>query len=197
LAAAEQKTAGFSGMVSFLMTRRAFGAGAAMLLAGGMAGLPAPAFAQVTAFRQAVAEFASDDEALAAFYRDRDYSPIWIGEADLPRRQALVAALAGAAAHGLPVARYDLDGLLRQFGAATTARDLGRVEVAASRVLLSYAQAVQSGALEPRPAGGAARLRRRLARGRPAPAAAADRGIRATDEGEAAPRRPRRPRRLG
>ena len=54
-----------------------------------------PAAAQVTAFKQAVAEAAWDDEDIAAFYRQSDYAPIWTGagDADRARRAALIEAL--------------------------------------------------------------------------------------------------------
>jgi len=38
---------------------------------------PQPAFAQVTAFKQAVAEAAARDEDIAAYYRTHGYAPIW------------------------------------------------------------------------------------------------------------------------
>ncbi|HIF77034.1 MAG TPA: murein L,D-transpeptidase, partial [Sulfitobacter sp.] len=39
----------------------------------------APATAQVTAFKQAVAEAAAQDDDIAAFYRENDYAAIWTG----------------------------------------------------------------------------------------------------------------------
>lgn len=41
--------------------------------------LSQPAMAQITAFKQAVAEAASTDEEVAAFYRTNKYTPIWTG----------------------------------------------------------------------------------------------------------------------
>ncbi|WP_297771793.1 L,D-transpeptidase family protein [uncultured Roseovarius sp.] len=111
----------------------------------------APAMAQVTAFRQAVAEAAADDRELAAFYRSNDYRPVWTGEADMDRarRQALVQALARADLHGLPAVRYDLPGLMARMEAARSMRDLGLIEVELSRTYLRYARDVQSGVLVP------------------------------------------------
>lgn len=110
-----------------------------------------PATAQVTAFRQAVAEAAAEDRDIAAFYQATDYRSVWTGkgEEDRARRQALVHALSGADLHGLPSPRYDLDGLLAAMSAVRSLRDLGMVEVALSRAYLQYARDVQSGILLP------------------------------------------------
>ena len=114
--------------------------------------LPAmPAFAAglISAFDQALAAAAQDDAALAAFYRDRNYATLWTGEADVARRQALLAAFEGASAHGLPVARYDVAALRDLFAAAQTEGDLGRLELAMSRAYLAFANDLASGALVP------------------------------------------------
>ena len=110
-----------------------------------------PVQAQVTAFKQAVAETASTDEGLAAFYREAGYAPLWTGEGEKhrARRAALIEALNGVELHGLPVARYDIAGLMSQMRAARTTRDIGVVEVALSRAFLAYARDVQSGILTP------------------------------------------------
>ncbi|MGX0975221.1 murein L,D-transpeptidase YcbB/YkuD [Roseovarius sp. MBR-51] len=110
-----------------------------------------PAAAQVTAFRQAVAEAASEDRDLAAFYQSTEYRSVWIGEGeeDRTRRQALVRALSQAEVHGLPAVRYDLAGLMTMMAEARSLRDLGAVEVALSRTYLQYARDVQSGVLIP------------------------------------------------
>ncbi|MCB1365184.1 MAG: L,D-transpeptidase family protein [Rhodobacteraceae bacterium] len=110
-----------------------------------------PVGAQVTAFKQAVAEAASADDAVAAFYRANGYEPLWTdpGEAARARRAALLDALSGAGAHGLPLNRYDPGALMQQMRAVRTTRDLGLVEVALSRAFLGYARDVQSGILTP------------------------------------------------
>jgi murein L,D-transpeptidase YcbB/YkuD len=112
---------------------------------------PVAAQAQVTAFKQAVAEGASDDRELARFYRENGFSAVWTGEGDahLARRQALLATLANVASHGLPQARYDVDGLIAKMRAAQTPRDLGLVDVALSKAYLAYARDVEYGVLEP------------------------------------------------
>ncbi|QYK43534.1 MAG: L,D-transpeptidase family protein [Paracoccaceae bacterium] len=102
-----------------------------------------------SAFRNALAEAAVADEAVAGFYRDRAYAPFWTGPEDAPRRAALLQALAGAGMHGLPVGRYDPADLIAAFRAARTEGDRGRLEVRMTLALLDYARDVQTGALVP------------------------------------------------
>ena len=111
----------------------------------------APAVAQVTAFKQAVAEKASLDEEISRFYREAGYAPLWTGEGPefTARRAALIEALEGVETHGLPQARYDIPKLMQQMRAARTTRDLGLVEVALSTAFLNYAHDVQTGFLNP------------------------------------------------
>ena len=109
----------------------------------------APVAAQVTAFRQAVAEAASADEDLTEFYRAREFQGIWSGDNDQSRRNALLAAFADAASHGLPAARYDANILMAQLRAASTPAEKGRMEVELSRLFLSYARDIQTGMLIP------------------------------------------------
>lgn len=112
---------------------------------------PAPAFAQVTAFKQAVAEAASRDEDIAAYYRSNDYAPVWTEGSDTQRarRAALMAAIGAADAHGLPIARYDPEGLMETLKNAKTPRDRGLAEVAMTKVFLQYARDLQTGVLIP------------------------------------------------
>ncbi len=121
---------------------------AAVLAASGVS---QPAQAQVTAFKQAVAEAASANDAVAAFYRGNGYQPIWTGqgEADRARRAALINALQGVDVHGLPAERHNIDALMAQMAGVRTTRDLGLVEVALSRAFLRYAREVQTGLLTP------------------------------------------------
>jgi murein L,D-transpeptidase YcbB/YkuD len=108
----------------------------------------APA-AQPRAFVSALAAAAAEDEVVAGFFRDRGYLPLWTGPEDAGRRAALMAALDGAAAHGLPTARYAPAALAAAFAAARTEGDRGRLEVRMTRALLDYARDVQTGALVP------------------------------------------------
>ncbi|WP_372886511.1 murein L,D-transpeptidase [Shimia sp.] len=127
-----------------------------ILAVGGLCGLllgamALPAGAQVTAFKQAVAEAAARDRDLAAFYRETGYQPLWTGQdtEGLARRRALVEALDSAGMHGLPTARYGQEALMAQIAAAATPRDLGLLEVAMSRAYLAYARDIQTGMFEP------------------------------------------------
>ena len=108
--------------------------------------------AQVTAYKQAVAEAASNDAALAEFYKSRNYKSIWTGRIgkDGQRRKAFLAALAKAGDHGLPVKRYDVPALRVRLKAARTGRDRGRMEVEMSRLFLQYADDIRSGVVNPR-----------------------------------------------
>ena len=123
-----------------------FATGAALAVA-----LALPVSAQVTAHKQAIAEMASEDRDVAAFYRAQVYAPIWTGTgaAFEARRMALFDALRGAPAHGLAASRYDIDGLIAQMRAARSTRALGEIEVELSRAFLKYARDVQTGMLVP------------------------------------------------
>lgn len=107
--------------------------------------------AQTTAFRQAVAEGAARDEALAEFYRAREFDGIWTGSGrqDRARRNALLAAFASAGDHGLPAAQYDPEALMARLQGATTAAEKGAMEVEMSRLYLTYARSIQTGILTP------------------------------------------------
>ncbi|CUI00825.1 L,D-transpeptidase family protein [Leisingera aquaemixtae] len=118
-------------------------------LAGSMAGT---AQADIpAAFRQAVAESASADDAVARFYRENGYQAIWTGadEASRQRRSALLAALNDIRAHGLPDRSAEVNGLLQQMQQARTTRDFGLVEAALSKALVDYATDLQTGLLVP------------------------------------------------
>ncbi|WP_242656716.1 L,D-transpeptidase family protein [Salipiger marinus] len=128
----------------------------ASLVAAGllMAAAPQQAGAvslSATAYRLAVAESLGADEGMAAFYRDRDFAPIWTGSDDrsAQRRAALIAALEMAGAHGLPGARYDLPGLMARMRQVSGEQARGALEVELSRAFLSYARDLQSGVLTP------------------------------------------------
>jgi murein L,D-transpeptidase YcbB/YkuD len=109
----------------------------------------APVWAQEAVFRLAVAEAAAGDEAVANFYRDSGYAPLWTTAADADRRAALLSVLARAQDHALPAGRYDAATLIAGFRDARNERDRGRIEVAMTTALLDYARDVQSGVLVP------------------------------------------------
>lgn len=110
-----------------------------------------PVLAQVTAFKQAVAETASQDRDVADFYRTQNYAAIWTGDSAeyRTRRQALFQAIAQADVHGLPVARYKADELMAQLRDVRSHRDRGMAEVAMTQTFLRFARDMQSGALTP------------------------------------------------
>jgi L,D-transpeptidase YcbB len=110
-----------------------------------------PALAQVTVFKQAVAEAAADDADIAAFFRETGYAPLWTGggEVSAARLGALMRAVSEAEAHGLPAGRYTPERVEAIVGAITTERDRGRAEVELSRLFLRYARDVQTGVLTP------------------------------------------------
>lgn len=105
--------------------------------------------AQVTEFRQAVAQAAARDDDLAAFYRARNFEGIWSASSDRRRRNALLEAFSEAGDHGLPTERYDPDAMMAQLQAARTPAEQGRVEVEMSRLFLEYARDIQTGMLVP------------------------------------------------
>lgn len=113
--------------------------------------VPQSASAQVTAFKQAVAEAAARDADIAAFYKANAYDSLWTGRTgrERQRRAAFFKALSNAGHHGLPAARYDAAGLQAKMKAAKTQRDRGLVEVELSRTFLQYARDLQTGVLVP------------------------------------------------
>ncbi len=107
---------------------------------------------EITPFVQAVAEAAASDREVATFYRENGYQSIWTGDdaESKARREALLRAVEDAPAHGLPSERYRLDSLADDLRNIRSDRELGRAEVALSKVFLQYAQDVQTGLLVPR-----------------------------------------------
>ncbi len=113
---------------------------------------PQEGAAQITAFKQAVAETASRDADISAFYRTNGFEPLWTGatEQHRERRAQLLHALESAVDHGLPVARYNPQAVMDMLAQVRTARDRGKAEVELSRVFLKYARDMQSGMIVPR-----------------------------------------------
>ncbi|RVT84417.1 murein L,D-transpeptidase [Rhodobacteraceae bacterium CCMM004] len=125
-------------------------AAAAAVVVCGLAAGPAAA-TQVTAFKQAVAESASDDPVLSQFYREQGYAPIWVADEadDRARRAAFLSVVAKAPMHGLPAGRYDAATIKRLLASARSERDRGRIEVELSRLLLRFARDLETGILTP------------------------------------------------
>ena len=92
--------------------------------------------------KAALASVGSAAGALGPFYEAHGYDPIWT---DI-RRSVFLAALDRVGDHGLPVGRYDIDGL-RQLSEAD---DPVLREIAFSQAFLTYGRDISSGVLEPR-----------------------------------------------
>lgn len=129
-----------------LLLSLAAGAAAAVLPAG-----RARALAVVTGFRLGVAEAAAQDAVLSAFYRGRNFEPLWAGNdpVEVARRNALLSAMAETPLHGFGTARHDPQALLRLLTEARTPYDQGRAEVEMSRALLRLASDLGRGMLVP------------------------------------------------
>ncbi len=129
------------------------GVGAALLLSSCLLLQPVSVQAQAVPpsapYAQAVAVAVAEDALLSDYYRARNYATLWTGAEDAARRAALLSALDGAAAHGLPVARYDAAALRAAFASAVTEGDRGRLEVRMTRAFLDYASDVATGVLVP------------------------------------------------
>ncbi|MBK5927207.1 L,D-transpeptidase family protein [Rhodobaculum claviforme] len=128
---------------------------AALLLACGPAVAQEPGTPPVTppaspGFALGVAEAAGGDDTLGAFYRARDFAPVWTGPDGAARRAQLVAAMAGAPAHALPAERHDPERVRAALAAADTARALGAADVALTRAFLRLARDLHAGVLDPR-----------------------------------------------
>lgn len=112
--------------------------------------LVAPAVqAQISPFTQSIAAAAAPDAAIAAYYAQNGYAPLWTDPDQAERRNLLLTALSHAADHGLPVQRYDAVALADAFRAARTEGDRGRLDVRMTRAFLDYAQDLHSGVLTP------------------------------------------------
>lgn len=126
---------------------------ASLLLTVALALPPAAGLAQTASpsapYAQAVAVALTEDALLADYYRARNYATLWTGAEDAARRAALFDALDSAAAHGLPVSRYDAATLRAAFAAAVTEGDRGRLEVRMTRAFLDFASDVATGVLVP------------------------------------------------
>ncbi len=135
-------------MTSFLRRKTLGCLMASGLAIGGF--LPALAQTQPTAFVQSLAAAAASSESVAGWYRAAEYDTLWTGPEDAARRAALFEVLETAPDHGLPSARYDVDGLRRAFSEARTEGDRGRLELRMTEVYLTWAHDMTSGMLTPK-----------------------------------------------
>lgn len=123
---------------------------AATLVAGLAAGQAIAQNADIL-HRQAIAAAAAANKSVLAFYKDRNYQPIWTGgdRKQRDRRAALAKALSRAGDHGLPVAQYNVDLVAQNLRTVRDAKTLGALEVQMTQQFLAYAHDVQSGILVP------------------------------------------------
>ncbi|MGY3439615.1 MULTISPECIES: L,D-transpeptidase family protein [unclassified Marinovum] len=114
--------------------------------------LPEPVLAEVTAFKQAVAESASGNRDIAAFYRENQFEPIWTGDSDMhrARRAALLNAVSTASLYGLPTRNYDPEVLRRMMASVRGERALGELEVELSEIFVLFTRHMQTGVLDPK-----------------------------------------------
>lgn len=85
---------------------------------------------------------------LVKFYDDRSFLPVWTSQE--PRRRALISALKGSEAHGLPQEVYGLEELDLMSSANLDDHVLrAQVELAFSTAFLKYGQHITSGVLKP------------------------------------------------
>lgn len=118
-------------------------------LAGPALAAPAPRL-DFTREQLALADAVAGNPGLAAFYGANGLAPVFTGPDAAGRRQALIAAVARAPAHGLPSARYRPAELQ-----ATDARgaSAGADEVAFARAFAAWAHDVEGGVVDPRKLG--------------------------------------------
>jgi murein L,D-transpeptidase YcbB/YkuD len=116
--------------------------------------LPAQAAASpdAQALRSQILAAGPSDPAVRQFYEQRGFAPLWVGangEATTAAR-ALLDWSASADAHGLPPARYGVEGLRSRLAAAGGPAEAASLELALTRLYLTYARDLSSGLLEPR-----------------------------------------------
>lgn len=113
--------------------------------------IPRSVHAEITVFKQAVAEESSKYPQIAAFYRARNFEPIWTknGGKDAARRKAFLKAISNSDVHGLPAARYDPNTFKAGLKKVKSQRELGHIEVRMSRLFVQYAQDISRGIVTP------------------------------------------------
>jgi len=112
----------------------------------------APATAQLAGnqlVNQALVKAGKSSKGLKAFYKANNYKPIWVGNKNNGRRQALLSALKTSDNHGLPKSRYNIQKLRKAFQEARRDNGFGETEILASKVYLQYAHDMTSGAINP------------------------------------------------
>lgn len=142
------------GALAFALAASAVPAAAQGQLATQQPAETAPALSPLgQAVKQALAAKLGQGSTANDFYRGRGFEPFWIAAdgAATDAAVTLIAHLARAGEHALPVGRYDPDGLRAMLTGAGAAPDrIAAAEAALSAAYLRYARDVRSGLLEPR-----------------------------------------------
>ncbi len=103
---------------------------------------------QAEVLQSALAKSSVRSENLQQFYAERFYAPVWVGHDE--RRAALLKALRGSDAHGLPLEAYGVDDLELMASARADEPELrAQVELAFATAFLKYARHITSGVLVP------------------------------------------------
>lgn len=112
------------------------------------------ALAQAQASNQAVYDVmkrvGKGEKAIQAFYASTNYKPIWVGQKNKARRNALLTALKYSGDHGLPTARYNVAALNDALKAARSGAKVGATEMLATKTYLQYAHDLSSGIVNPK-----------------------------------------------
>ena len=111
-----------------------------------------PAAAPLPHFEFGVASEIADDGALARYYAQRGFRPIWTGaaEGDRQRLDTFLRSLESAPSHGLPFGEVQIDELRSLLSSANNPADLASAEVRTTRLYLEYASALTAGAVDPK-----------------------------------------------
>ncbi|MEO1501422.1 MAG: L,D-transpeptidase family protein [Pseudomonadota bacterium] len=108
------------------------------------------ALEQYTPFKQALAEAVSYSPQVAAYYKENKFEAIWIGgPKENARLRALIDTITVADRHALPVARYNLQGLLDMLASVRSPQDMASAEARLTKIYLTLAQDMQTGVLVP------------------------------------------------
>ncbi len=112
------------------------------------------ALAQAQASNQAVYDVmkrvGKGEKAIQAFYASTNYKPIWVGQKNKARRNALLTALKYSGDHGLPTARYNVAAFNDALKAARSGAKVGATEMLATKTYLQYAHDLSSGIVNPK-----------------------------------------------
>jgi len=111
--------------------------------------LPINATAQDAGFQQGLLQASANSPAIAEFYQNHEFAPLWTGNSNKTRWRALMDALGNASAQGLPTASYNAAALASAYDRARSPSERGAFEIQASQAFLKYASDVQSGVVNP------------------------------------------------